>query len=357
MAVDVEGCEGLVNIWMFATFSMVVFHVGITMSPAIFLLVAVVTTLFGYMLAPSTTVVTWWLLLFTAVLPQIVLLHVGYYGVAGFSVALVYWLFTSIQGRWDPDMHTAERCSARQSAFWKYLQEYFPARLHLDTEIPDGLYLFGVHPHGLWGSGVWSNLIPDRPGCGLPRRRVCTLDMNFKMPLLRDILFAMGLIGSSAKSIRKCLTSGISVMLVVGGGREATLTRPGTIDIVLKARKGFIKIALETGASLVPVLGFGETSCYRCAAGAWLWDPLNRCLLRTLGMSLPVMRGRFGTFLPFQTPLVTVVGQPIPVSKSDKPTQEQIDETHAAYTAALQALYDKYKDKFDQRRVSEMQIT
>mmetsp|Transcript_15516 Transcript_15516/g.32339 ORF Transcript_15516/g.32339 Transcript_15516/m.32339 type:complete len:228 (+) Transcript_15516:2-685(+) len=226
----------------------------------------------------------------------------------------------------------------------------------MDGELKDGLFLFAVHPHGLWGSAVWSNLIPNRAGADLPRRRVCTLDMNFRMPLLRDILFAMGLIGSSAKSIRKCLTAGTSVMLVVGGGREAMLTRPGTMDVVLQTRKGFVKIALETGASLVPVIGFGETSCYALAAGASFWNPLNWLLLQTLGMSLPILQGRHGTFLPYPTPLVTVIGQPLTVSKTPSPTQEQIDRVHSDYCIAVKAIYDKYKDKFDQCRTSEMRF-
>lgn len=350
----VNDLSSIWNVWLFAAGTMIIFHLGVTRFPGWFLFSAVSLTLCGYALAPSTTCVTWWLLLFTSVIPQIALLHVGYYGVRGVLVVVIYWLWTWTQRRFDPDLRTAEKSRARQSQFWQFLAAYFPARLHMDAELKDGLYLFAVHPHGLWSSAVWCNLIPDSVGSGLPRRRVCTLDMNFKVPLLRDVLFAMGLIGSSSKSIRKSLNAGVSVMLVVGGGREAMLTRPGTMELVLQSRKGFVKIALETGAHLVPVLGFGETSCYTRAAGSSFWDPLNRFLLRTLGMSLPMLQGYCGTFLPHPTPLVTVVGQPLMVSKTPNPKQELIDKTHMEYCEALKALYDKYHLQLGQSHSSEI---
>lgn len=38
-----------------------------------------------------------------------------------------------------------------------------------------------------------------------------------------------------------------AVVLMVGGASEAYECRPGTYKIILKRRKGFIRIALETG--------------------------------------------------------------------------------------------------------------
>ena len=46
--------------------------------------------------------------------------------------------------------------------------------------------------------------------------------------------------------------------MIVGGAAESLEAFPGQYRLVLRKRKGFIRIALETGASLVPVFSFGE---------------------------------------------------------------------------------------------------
>jgi hypothetical protein len=52
------------------------------------------------------------------------------------------------------------------------------------------------------------------------------------------------------------------VTVVVGGAEESTIASPGGIDLVLEKRKGFVREAIMSGASLVPVLAFGENDLY-----------------------------------------------------------------------------------------------
>lgn len=58
------------------------------------------------------------------------------------------------------------------------------------------------------------------------------------------------MIGAALSGLRRALSDpcgGRLVVLVVGGAREAQLSEPGDYRIVLKRRKGFVRLALQEG--------------------------------------------------------------------------------------------------------------
>ena len=57
-------------------------------------------------------------------------------------------------------------------------------------------------------------------------------------------------------------------MIAVGGATESLYSAPGTMDLVLHRRTGFVRVALQTGASLVPVINFGENELYNTVRGS-----------------------------------------------------------------------------------------
>lgn len=92
---------------------------------------------------------------------------------------------------------------------------------------------------------------------------------------------------------------------------------------VLKRRKGFVRIALQTGASIVPIFAFGETDLFETYVPAphSTMAKLQRLSHKYWGTSQPIFKGS-GIFtdsglLPFRSPLTTVVGAPIAVTKMD----------------------------------------
>ena len=87
----------------------------------------------------------------------------------------------------------------------------------------------------------------------------CT-ESNFKMPFYRDLIMSLGIASVSKQSCKNILSrgAGTAIAIVVGGATESLSAHPGTADLTLRRRFGFIKIAMREGADLVPVFGFGE---------------------------------------------------------------------------------------------------
>lgn len=156
---------------------------------------------------------------------------------------------------------------------------------------------------------------------------------------------------------------GRAITIVVGGARESLDALPYSLRLVLKRRKGFVKMAIRTGADLVPVLAFGENDLYD-QFQADEHPRIHRFQLlvkKILGFTIPLFHAR-GVFnydvgmMPYRRPLNVVVGRPIRVSQSSKPDPGVIDRVHEEYVTELERLWDTWKDDFAPNRQEELQI-
>lgn len=209
--------------------------------------------------------------------------------------------------------------------------------------------LFLYHPHGVLAFGSWLAF-----GCnalGMDDRlrkppRLVTLNVNFFAPFLREFLLAHGVCSCAKRALVGLLRRNESVALVVGGGSESLLSKQGTYDLVLRRRRGFAKVALETGCNLVPVVGFGETDAYSTWNDWKLVRAIQQRIERTLGFTVPIAVGR-GFFLPWgllphSCTLRVVTGRPVPVDKwtggggaKDESYERAIEDVKRRYEAAL----------------------
>jgi hypothetical protein len=259
----------------------------------------------------------------------------------------------------------------RRRAFWRHLASYFPIKLTRTKRLdPEKNYLFGYHPHGIISFGAIANFGTFATGSDVLFEgldiRVLTLELNFKFPIWREYLLSMGVSDCSKDSILYNLSQkGRSVVLVVGGAAEALETSIGSNTLVLENRKGFVKMALLSGAHLVPVFSFGENDLYdvlECAGWRKRWQ---LWFMKKLGFSTPVFFGRaltggilhrlFGVkrgIFPFRTPIHSVVGKPIEVPKMKDAdiTKEILDKYHALYTKELNRIHDEWKVVFDKEK-------
>ncbi|KAK7598067.1 hypothetical protein V9T40_006302 [Parthenolecanium corni] len=245
----------------------------------------------------------------------------------------------------------------RNLRIWDYYRDYFPVGLVKTAELPaDKNYIFCVYPHGIVSAASFLNFQSNAnnfdelfPGIDT---RIVVLNSNFKIPIAREFYLAAGGIPATEQSMIYCLQSkpGASCVLMPGGAREALSSFPGQCSTILKNRRGFVRIALKTGSSLVPVYSFGENEIFDQISGKWVtW--LQNKLVSFLGLAPCLLKGRgffqysFG-LLPHRRPIVTVVGKPIDVPKDPNPSKELIDEFHEKYEEALVELFDENKEKF-----------
>lgn len=181
--------------------------------------------------------------------------------------------------------------------------------------------------------------------------RFATLNMNMIWPIIREALLIRGFISANKSSIIRALngqskTQSKAVAIVTGGAAEALYAIPGKNTILLSNRKGFIKLALQTGSNLVPVYSFGENNLYKQVTNPAI-RRIQMFLTEKLTFAPVLCYGRWGTLVPFQAACHVVVGTPIPVKRTPDPSNAQIDSLHAAYVDQLTELFNQYKQKYD----------
>ncbi|WFC95308.1 2-acylglycerol O-acyltransferase [Malassezia brasiliensis] len=207
--------------------------------------------------------------------------------------------------------------------------------------------------------------------CGIGQKlpgivpRVLTLASNFSMPLYREYLMLLGFASVSRKACETLLSQGpgSAILIVVGGAQESLNAQPGKMDLTLKHRKGFVRVAMRCGADLVPTIGFGENDIYKQAdnhEGSWLYS-LQQNVKRMLGFTIPIIEGRglfhasFG-WMPYQRPINVVIGEPVQVTHTKEPTDEEVDAMHERYVQALFKLYEAHKDTLLPDRLNELHL-
>lgn len=224
---------------------------------------------------------------------------------------------------------------------------------------PDQNYVFGCHPHGIMCIGTGCNFSTECNDFSktFPGLRASLVGLNglFHIPIYRDYLMSIGVCSVSRQSLDFILSQprrGQAVVIMVGGAHESLYALSGEHRVVLQNRKGFVRLALRHGASLVPVYSFGENDAFRVkvfATDSWQYQ-CQSIIKKFLGFAPCIFWGRslFSTnswgLLPFSVPITTVVGRPILVPQSLHPTDEEVDHYHTLYMKALEQLFEEHKE-------------
>lgn len=232
--------------------------------------------------------------------------------------------------------------------------EYFPVKVvYEDKEaFKQGTsYVIGYEPHSVMPQGIctFCAYATDAVPPALRQCRILASSAGFATPIFKNLWWWLGVRPVGRKSFKLQLSKGRCVALCPGGVQECLYMEPGKEVAFLRKRHGFVRIALEHGAPLVPVFAFGQTRMYSWLRPFYDW-PKNliprtawASMARRIGYVPMLMWGSAFTFVPRQVPLTIVVGKPILVPQVDAPTPEQISDYLSRFISELEGLFERHK--------------
>ena len=237
---------------------------------------------------------------------------------------------------------------------WRWMGEHY--RIGLEYAGPAPLdkgrhYIFCIHPHGVlaleryafWASRAarWDTVFP-----GIETRDLCATALMLVPGSRTWCLLTGAVLADRPVAAGVLRDTPHSLLMYPGGEREQMATEYGRDKVWVRRHRGFVRLALENGAPLVPCYMFGVTSQYRVSS---LLGGFRTWLQRTFAVALPLFYGRSPLlfWLPSgERPVTAVFGAPVEVVRTEHPTDEQIDEVMEKYVAALTKVYDDNKERF-----------
>lgn len=175
----------------------------------------------------------------------------------------------------------------------------------------------------------------------------------FKVPLMKHIYTWVEAMPVDKKDIIRAISNKESPVICPGGVQEvAFIDKEDECVMFLKARKGVVKLALQHGSPLVPVITFGLRNAFTAyiPKGAF-WASVGRKIGALPIMFFGVWNAPMGPAKP--TELVNVVGPPIVLPPAtENPSDEDITKYHQLYMDETKRIFETYKASFGMGNVS-----
>ena len=261
---------------------------------------------------------------------------------------IAYSVFFLLTNRRDSH-HTGSQVStwlgkgALSRAVARYLNAslHTPHLSHLQALASNGTkFVFAVHPQAMFGPSTLVHFALNRlttreilgPSVDF---RVMTINLNFFIPILREYLMARGFVSADKSAFASLIQRGISPVIVPGGSQETLYAYPGSADLVVNKRLGFVREALRNGAWLVPVYCFGDTELVPVIRTKRIVR-IQRFIQKFLTFATPLV-------LPYirSGPIRMVIGDPL-APPTEGSFDDKVTAYHAKYLEALRGLFNAH---------------
>nr|CCA20658.1 diacylglycerol Oacyltransferase putative [Albugo laibachii Nc14] len=295
-------------------------------------------------------VLLWLPFLLTQSIPAIVTLYHFHYD----SEVITFKIFTTVlmylyQITYREDAATSgrrEKISWTKSTNWfiEICARYFKSNI-IQTKALSSReqYIFAMHPHGVMALSAawlpftekWRSIFPNI------RTRLLTAGVLHSVMFTKDVIQWFGGREVSSDAFIQTLNQKENVLIVPGGQAEMLCQPFGEKIIQIYTRhQGFIRIALQKGVSLVPILSFQESEMLSNIRVT----RMQRWFVTNFAFPFPFFPfGRFLLPIPRNVSATFAVGAPIPVQQCDHPTRNDIQRVSDEYYQSISELFESHK--------------
>ncbi|OLP93130.1 Acyl-CoA wax alcohol acyltransferase 2 [Symbiodinium microadriaticum] len=232
-----------------------------------------------------------------------------------------------------------------------YVLSYHDATVIREGPAPDskGKYLFAMYPHGVYGVcrafsggvGCWRTLFPGIAA------RWGSFGAAFFLPGIREMSLFCGCIDASKPTLERAVRRGENIILLPGGIDEMNLTDGESKDtqLVMTDRKGFVKLAIESGMDIIPGFCFGEKCGFTTPPA--LHSEAPSASKDEWHVVQTLLRGRGITLMGFlDPPLGYVWGESIKVTQQKPVDETYLNEVHQEVADAVVGIFKRHKARF-----------
>lgn len=277
-------------------------------------------------------------------------------------VVLPVWLCVGLFVVYVPTfLDGSERNGSRESAlvksfsFWNVVKRRLHIVLRPTVDLPKGKYIVAISPHSVLPFGsmfaFFSNLANVKNVLPNLNIRCLAASFCFYIPIYRDILLAAGVCDAARYNARYLLDHDFTLALVPGGATEALYAGIGRHTCYINKRLGFVRLAMQTGAKIIPVYSFGENNTWNTIETKSPFIKAFRARWqRIFGISLPLVTNIF----PLKTKINVVVGEPLAVPHIAEPTDDECRAALELYKAALTKLWKAHADEYARDRKEDL---